>query len=281
MKENAAERTGRSGGETQKVRLVGAGPGAADLITVRGARALAEAEVVLYDDLANPELLELCAEGAEKVYVGKRAGAHSVAQGEINALLVRKALAGKRVVRLKGGDPMIFGRTAEEIEALATAGVPFEIVPGVTAASAAGAAAGIPLTQRGVTSAMVVVAGHACADRNGAKVDWRALAAMRATLCIYMGTRRWVDIAKELLAGGLAETTPVAVVAGATLDSQSLRVGTLAEGERLLADLQGRAAMIVVGEVVRWSELAAAAGDRLQAGSYMGPDAAVPMGCEI
>lgn len=253
------------------VRLVGAGPGAADLITVRGANALRDAEVVLYDDLANPELLALCSTEAEKVYVGKRAGMHSLPQGEINALLVAKAAEGKRVVRLKGGDPMVFGRTAEEIEALATAGFEFEIVPGVTAAAAAGAMAGVPLTQRGVSSATVFVAGHACADRNGTPTDWRGLARLKATLCIYMGTRRFSEIARELLAGGLAETTPVAVVAGATLSSQSLRFGTLAEGDALVGNLQGRPAMIIVGEVVRWSELAAAA---------QGANARM-MGCEI
>ena len=255
--------------ERRPVLLVGAGPGAADLITLRGARALREAEVVLYDDLANPELLELCGPEAERIYVGKRAGSHSVKQGEINALLIEKARTGKRVVRLKGGDPMFFGRTAEEIEALATAGFAFEIVPGVTAATAAGAAAGIPLTQRGVTSTAVFVAGHACADRNGTPVDWRALAALRATLCIYMGTRHFAEIARELAAGGLPESTPVAVVAGATLTEQSLRVGTLAEGDALLGNLDGRPALIVVGEVVRWSELAAAAAQ------------SVPLGCEI
>lgn len=269
MVENAA----RGGIEKRPVvRLVGAGPGAADLITLRGARALQEADVILYDDLANPELLELCGAGAEKIYVGKRAGAHSLPQGEINTLLVAKAREGKRVVRLKGGDPMVFGRTAEEIEALATAGFEFEIVPGVTAAAAAGAAAGIPLTQRGVTSATVFVAGHACADRNGAPTNWRALAALRATLCIYMGTRRFSEIACELRGGGLPETTPVAVVAGATLTSQSLRFGTLAEADALLGNLQGRPAMIIVGEVVRWSELAAAAQQGASAGM---------MGCEI
>lgn len=252
-----------------RVLLVGAGPGAADLITVRGAKALREAEIVLYDDLANAELLALCDPAAEKIYVGKRAGAHSVSQGELNTLLIEKARTGKCVVRLKGGDPLLFGRTAEEIEALATAGFEFEIVPGVTAASAAGAVAGIPLTQRGVTSATVFVAGHACADRNGAPLDWRALAALRATLCIYMGTRRFSEIARELLAGGLPETTPVAVVAGATLTTQSLRVGTLADGDNLTGNLQGRPALIVVGEVVRWSELSAAAAQNL------------PMGCDI
>lgn len=258
-----------SASKNNPVLLVGAGPGAADLITLRGARALQQAEVVLYDDLANAELLDLCGPDAEKIYVGKRAGSHSVKQGELNALLVEKARTGKRVVRLKGGDPMFFGRTAEEIEALATAGFAFEIVPGVTAATAAGAAAGIPLTQRGVTSTAIFVAGHACADRNSTPVDWKALAALRATLCIYMGTRRFSEIARELLGGGLPETTPVAVVAGATLSDQSLRVGTLADGDGLLTNLNGQPAMIVVGEVVRWSELAAAAAQ------------AVPMGCEI
>ncbi|HVU22877.1 MAG TPA: uroporphyrinogen-III C-methyltransferase [Opitutus sp.] len=249
---------GEGANKPKPVLLVGAGPGAADLITVRGAKALGDAEVVLYDDLANAELLGLCPAGAEKIYVGKRAGAHSVSQDEINRLLVEKARSGRRVVRLKGGDPMFFGRTAEEIEALATAGFGFEIVPGVTAGSAAGAAAGIPLTQRGVTSATVFVAGHACADRNGAPTDWKALAALRATLCVYMGTKRFGIIARELIAGGLPETTPVAVVAGATLTNQSLRVGTLADGEALVGNLQGRPAMIVIGEVVKWSELAGA-----------------------
>ena len=262
------------------VRLVGAGPGAADLITVRGAKALREAEVVLYDDLANPELLELCGGECEKVYVGKRAGAHSVNQGEICTLLVAKAQTGRRVVRLKGGDPMFFGRTAEEIEALATAGIDFEIVPGVTAASAAGASTGIPLTQRGVTSMTVFVAGHACADRNGTPVDWRALAGLKATLCIYMGTRRFSGIARELVDGGLSDATPVAVVAGATLSSQSLRFGTLASADELLADLQGRPAMIIVGEVVRWSELASAALDRTHEMRAAETNAGM-MGCEI
>lgn len=261
------------------VRLVGAGPGAADLITLRGARALEEAEVVLYDDLANSDLLGICADSAEKIYVGKRAGMHSASQAEISRLLIEKARTGKRVVRLKGGDPMFFGRTAEELEALATAGFEFEIVPGVTSAAAAGAAAGIPLTQRGVSSMTVFVAGQPCADRSGARVDWRALAGLRATLCIYMGARRFSEIARELRAGGLPETTPVALVAGATLTSQSVRIGSLAKGDELTADLQGRPAMIIVGEVVRWSELATAA---TAVGSAVADGANVaPMGCEI
>jgi uroporphyrin-III C-methyltransferase len=228
------------------------------LITVRGARALAEAEIILYDELANSELLELCPRDCEKLYVGKRAGAHSASQEKICALLVEKARTGRRVVRLKGGDPMVFGRAGEELQALTDAGLEFEIIPGVTAAAAAGAVSGIPLTQRGITSTMVFVTGHDCADR-ATPVNWRALAELRATLCIYMGTRRFGTIADALIAGGLPQETSVAVVAGATLSSQDVRIGTLADRDALTNDPERRPALIIVGEVVRWSELATAA----------------------
>ncbi|MEO6004441.1 MAG: uroporphyrinogen-III C-methyltransferase [Opitutus sp.] len=241
-----------------RVRLVGAGPGAPDLITVRGARALAEADVVLYDDLGCAELLDLCNDRCERVYVGKRVGRHSASQDAICALLVEKALSGRRVVRLKGGDPMVFGRAGEELKALADAGLEFEIVPGVTAAAAAGAVSGIPLTQRGVTSTMVFVTGHDCADR-ATPVNWRALAELRATLCIYMGTRRFKTIADALIGGGLPASTSVAVIAGATLVSEHVRIGTLEDADTLASDAEQRPALIIVGEVVRWSELALAA----------------------
>lgn len=239
--------------------LVGAGPGAADLITVRGARALKSAEVVLYDDLANEELLELCPADAEKIYVGKRLGSHSATQERICSLLIEKATERQVVVRLKGGDPMVFGRVGEELSALTEAGIEWEIVPGVTAASAAGAMAGIPLTQRGVTSTMVFVTGHPCGGQTTTPVDWRALAALRATLCIYMGTKRFSEIAEELIAGGLPETTSVAVIGDATLNSQNVRIGTLADGGELTADPERKPALILVGEVVRWSEMMRAA----------------------
>jgi uroporphyrin-III C-methyltransferase len=240
------------------VRLVGAGPGAPDLITVRGARALAKAQVVLYDDLASAELLDLCPVAAERVYVGKRAGKHSASQETICELLVAKGRTGQRVVRLKGGDPMIFGRAGEEITALVEAGLDFEIVPGVTAAAAAGAAGAIPLTQRGITSTMVFVTGHDCADR-ATPVNWRTLASLNATLCIYMGTRRFGIIADELIAGGLPAETSVALISGATLTSQHVRIGTLADRDQLTSDPKLTPALIIVGEVVRWSELAVAA----------------------
>jgi uroporphyrin-III C-methyltransferase len=220
---------------------------------------LQAAEVVLYDDLANEELLELCPVEAEKIYVGKRLGSHSATQERICALLIEKAGEGRQVVRLKGGDPMVFGRVGEELSALTEAGIDWEIVPGVTAASAAGAMAGIPLTQRGVTSTMVFVTGHPCGGQSSTPVDWRALAALKATLCIYMGTKRFSEIAGELIAGGLPETTSVAVIGDATLSSQSVRIGTLADGGELTAEPERKPALILVGEVVRWSEMVRAA----------------------
>jgi uroporphyrin-III C-methyltransferase len=214
---------------------------------------------VLYDDLANEELLELCPAGAEKIYVGKRLGSHSATQERICSLLIEKARERGVVVRLKGGDPMVFGRVGEELSALTEAGIEWEIVPGVTAASAAGAMAGIPLTQRGGPATMVYVTGHPCGGQTSTPVDWRALAALRATLCIYMGTKRFSEIAEELIAGGLPETTSVAVIGDATLSSQNVRIGTLAEGGELTVDPGRKPALILVGEVVRWSEMMRAA----------------------
>ena len=243
-----------------RVTLVGAGPGAVDLITVRGQRALADADVIVYDDLANAELLTFCRADAVKIHVGKRAGCHSTAQAEIGAILVREARKDRHVVRLKGGDPLVFGRGGEEGLVLAEAGIPFEIIPGVTAAVAAGAVAGIPLTHRGYASAVVFVTGHECGGKSGdVAVDWAALARTRATLCIYMGVRRLGGIAAELRAGGLADTTPVAVIANATLPQQTVQVGDLNSAEALAAAVQGQPALIIVGEVVRLAEILAQA----------------------
>ena len=243
-----------------RVTLVGAGPGAVDLITVRGQRVLADADVVVYDDLANAALLTVCRPGIAKIHVGKRAGCHNTRQAEIGAILVREALKNQHVVRLKGGDPLVFGRGGEEGEVLAAAGIPFEIVPGVTAAVAAGAVAGIPLTHRGHASAVVFVTGHECGGKAGdAAVDWAALARTRATLCIYMGVRRLGGIAAELRAGGLADNTPVAVIANATLPNQTVQIGDLESAEPLAATVQGQPALIIVGEVVRLAEILAQA----------------------
>jgi uroporphyrin-III C-methyltransferase len=237
------------------VFLIGAGPGAADLITLRGLKALESAEAVVYDELANEDLLGHCPAGCERHAVGKRAGRHNVAQPEINALLVSLAQAGKRVVRLKGGDPLVFGRDGEEIEALRAAGLPYEIVPGVTAATAAAAAAGLPLTHRDYSSAVVFVTGHQCAANTGG-LDWRALANLKATLCFYMGVRRLPEIVHHLVEYGMAGTTPLALISQATLPAQKIVVTTLAEAAAIPSEQIAQPALVVIGEVVRASDFA-------------------------
>jgi uroporphyrin-III C-methyltransferase len=238
------------------VWLVGAGPGAADLITVRGLRILEQAGAVVCDDLVNRDLLQHCPAGCEHHFAGKRAGCHSASQGQINALLVDLASAGKKVVRLKGGDPLIFGRAGEEMQALREAGIPYEIVPGVTAATASSAAAGLPLTHRDFSSAVVFVTGHQYAANTNA-LDWGALAQLRATLCFYMGVRRLPEIARNLLDHGMADDMPIAVVSEASRPTQKILIGTLRDAEKLSAGLVGQPALVVVGEVVRLSTFAA------------------------
>jgi uroporphyrin-III C-methyltransferase len=237
------------------VWLVGAGPGAADLITVRGLKLLQEAEAVVYDELANRDLLDNCRPTCELHSVGKRAGSHSASQGDINALLVSLGKAGKKVVRLKGGDPMIFGRAGEEIEALRAAGLSFAIVPGVTAATASSAVAELPLTHRDYSSAVIFITGHQCAANTSA-LDWGALAKLRATLCFYMGVRRLPEIARNLLGHGMSVDMPLALISEATLPTQQVHIGTLKDAERLAVGLAGQPALVVIGDVVRLSSFA-------------------------
>ncbi|HEX7632428.1 MAG TPA: uroporphyrinogen-III C-methyltransferase [Lacunisphaera sp.] len=237
------------------VWLVGAGPGASDLITLRGLRLLQSAEAVVYDDLASRELLQHCPPGCEQHAVGKRAGHHSATQAEINALLVSLGGAGRKVVRLKGGDPMIFGRAGEEIEALRAAGIPFEIVPGVTAATAAAASLGLPLTHRDCSSAVVFVTGHQCAANTGG-LDWDALARLRATLCFYMGVRRLPEIVHSLAHHGMPADTPLALISEATQPTQKITLTTLAEAAAIPPEKIAQPALVVVGEVVRFSDFA-------------------------
>ena len=238
------------------VWLVGAGPGAADLITLRGLRLLQAAEAVVCDELVNKELLQQCPPACEIHFVGKRAGSHRATQPEINARLVKLARSGKKVVRLKGGDPLIFGRAGEEMQVLRAAGIPFEIVPGVTAATAAGAVAGLPLTHRDHSSAVVFVTGHQCAA-NTAALDWGSLARLRATLCFYMGVRRLPEIARNLLAHGMSADMPLALVSEASLPTQKINVGTLNDADKFSTELAGQPALVVIGEVVRLSSFAA------------------------
>jgi uroporphyrin-III C-methyltransferase len=200
------------------VALVGAGPGDPELLTLRALRLLRAADVVLHDDLVPPEILALASPRARVRSVGKRHGATTMNQDAINDLMIAYARQGLAVVRLKGGDPLIFGRAAEEIEALRAAGIDVEIVPGVTAAAAAAAAAGVPLTDRRHGSALVLLAGHQCAT--GAAPDWRALVRLHATIAVYMPGGRYAELAYQLTSAGLDPATPCAVISRATLPGQ-------------------------------------------------------------
>jgi len=210
------------------VWLVGAGPGDPGLLTLRGAEVLATAEVVVHDRLASAALLDLAPADAERVSVGKAPGCVEMDQDGINALLVERGRAGKRVVRLKGGDPFVFGRGGEEAEALAAAGVPFEVVPGVTSAIAAPAYAGIPVTHRGLSTHVTIVTGHEDPTKARSDVDWEALAHGGGTLVILMGAARVGDIAARLIAGGRSADTPVAAVRNGTRPDQTSVRATLA-----------------------------------------------------
>lgn len=233
------------------VWLVGAGPGAIDLITVRGFRLLQGAEVVVYDDLINRDLLQHCPAGCELHAVGKRCGQHSAAQEHIIELLLTHARAGRRVVRLKGGDPFIFGRGGEELTAMLRAGIPCEVVPGITAAAAAGAVAGVPLTHREFSSAVVFLTGHENPAKPGSAIDWAAYARLPATLCIYMGARRLAGIAEQLIAGGMMIDTPVAVVSRASWPDQRVEFLTLTGILGSNHDEIASPALVIIGEVAR------------------------------
>ena len=235
-----------------KVYLVGAGPGHPGLITVRGKELLGKAEVVVYDYLASPKLLKYVPEGAELIYAGKKGGVkHTHTQEEINQMLVDWAEAGKTVVRLKGGDPFIFGRGGEEVEVLAKSGVDFEVVPGVTSATAAATYAGIPITHRDYTASVAFLTGHEDPTKPGSKIDWAKLATGAGTLVVYMGIKNLPIIVKNLIDNGRDSKTPVAVVRWASTPEQRSVVGTL----DTIADIVREAdikppALIIVGEVV-------------------------------
>jgi len=234
------------------VSLVGGGPGDPGLVTVRGRRALAEADVVVVDKLAPRALLDDLDLDVEVVDAGKAPHAHNMTQDEINVLLVDRALAGRRVVRLKGGDPYVFGRGGEEALACVAAGVPFEVVPGVTSAVAVPALAGIPVTHRGVTQDFAVVSAHLDPSAPGATVDWEALAAGPGTLVLLMAVTHLEPVAAELVKRGRAPDTPVAVISDGTTPRQRVLVSTLAEVARDAAAGGVRPpAVVVVGDVVR------------------------------
>ncbi|MBI2886311.1 MAG: uroporphyrinogen-III C-methyltransferase [Chloroflexi bacterium] len=238
-----------------KVYLVGAGPGDPGLITVKGLERLRQAEVVVYDRLLNPQLLRQIPAAAELIYVGKRVGAHTITQDEINGLLVERAKAGKTVVRLKGGDPFVFGRGGEEILLLVEAGIPFEVVPGVTSAVAVPAYAGIPVTHRGYASSFAVITGHEDPTKPDSSIRWEHLATATDTQVFLMGMENLPLIVEQLIAHGRPASTPIALVRWGTWPQQETVEGTLADIlQRLEGQPFGPPAVIVVGEVVRLRE---------------------------
>lgn len=247
------------------VYLVGAGPGDPELITLRGLRCLRSAQVLVYDRLVAPELVAEAPPEAERIYVGKAAGAHTLPQAAINDLLIDRAQRGLTVCRLKGGDPYVFGRGGEEAAVLAAAGVPFEVVPGVTAGLAAGAGAGIPVTQRGLAPAVTLVTGHACGE---GEPDWPWLAAAPGTVVFYMGVSRLAALAERLIAAGRAPSTPAAVVERASTPAERTVAGTLADIAALATAAGiGSPAVLLVGPTVGLRPLLAppaAAADRPQ-----------------
>jgi uroporphyrinogen III methyltransferase/synthase len=234
-----------------KAYLIGAGPGDPGLITLRGRHRLAEADLVLYDYLVNPRLLDFAREGAERVCLGRHGHGRIVSQQEINEQIIAAAREGKIVARLKGGDPAIFARTAEEVAALESAGVPYEIVPGVTAAQAASSYAGIPLTNRDAASCVAFVTGQQCRDKDGAALDMAGLARFPGTLVFYMGVTSAPEWATALVAHGKPGETPVAIVRHASLPHQQTMLTTLEQAPEVLAPGKMRPpAIIIVGEAV-------------------------------
>lgn len=238
-----------------KVILIGAGPGDPGLLTVRGREYIQQADTLVYDHLVNEKILNLAPTTARQIYVGKVSGHHTVSQDAIQEILVREAKAGHAVVRLKGGDPFIFGRGAEECEYLRAHGIEFEIVPGVSAVSAVPAYAGIPITSREASSVFVAVTGHEHNGKSSTNIDWETLAKIEGTLIVFMGIYRIRSIADELIRYGKSPQTPSAVIRWGTCAHQETITGTL----ETIADQVKQTGMrppglIVIGEVVRLRE---------------------------
>lgn len=239
-----------------KVYLVGAGPGDPDLLTLKALRLLQTAEAVLHDDLVAPEILRLIPPTAQLHNVGKRCGKKKILQGEINCLMVALAASGLRVVRLKGGDPMIFGRVGEEIEALRANNIPFEIVPGVTSAMGAAAAVQIPLTHRRASSALVFITAHQSSEKRNVEkdaLDWSKFVGSGATLVIYMPGQNYVDIAKRLRSAGFTADIPCAVISRATTKYQRTHYTTVVDLHR--TPQLAAPTLLIVGEVVGLADL--------------------------
>lgn len=243
-------------GNYGKVYLVGSGPGDPELLTLKARRLIDSAEVIVYDQLPGKSILDSMPASAEKIDVGKYAGNHTMTQAEINEVLVQKAKEGKTVVRLKGGDPYVFGRGGEEAEVLVAEGIEFEVVPGITSAIAVPAYAGIPVTHRESTSMVTFITGHEDPTKPESGLDWEVLAKFGGTIVILMGVKMLGRNAEELIKHGKAPDTPVAVIERGTRADQRVTVGTLANIASLAEERKVKApAITVVGDVVRLHEI--------------------------
>jgi len=237
------------------VYLVGAGPGNPDLLTVKALRLLQTVDVVVYDRLVGAEILEQIPAGVKQVYVGKQTGHHVLPQDEINCQLVNLVRSGRSVVRLKGGDPFVFGRGSEEAEYLARHGIPFEVVPGITAASACSAYAGIPLTHRGLSRSVEFITGH-CRNDEPLLLDWQSLARPDKTLVIYMGLANVVEIQQGLLGAGMAAEMPVAIIENGATKKQRRHITKLMDLEQSVQDKEFKApVMFIIGKVVEFAAI--------------------------
>lgn len=237
------------------IYLVGAGPGDPELLTVKARRLLSEAEVIVHDYLVPDEILALARPDAERIFVGKKGGGFCCPQSTIEETLIQLGRSGKTVVRLKGGDPFVFGRGGEEAEALVAAGIAFEIVPGVTSALAAGAYAGIPLTHRALSSAVVFLTGHEDPNKPGATLRWEDYGRLDATLCVYMGMKNLETIARRLQDGGMRPDTPAAVIQSATTGAHRQLLATIGDiAGRAEREGFGAPAIVIIGAVAALSE---------------------------
>ena len=256
--------------KTGRCYLVGAGPGDLGLVTLRAKQLIERAEVVIYDYLCNPEMLQWAPEGAEIIYAGKKADAHTLTQDQINALLVEKTRAGHQVVRLKGGDPIRFGRGGEEAQALVAASLAFEVVPGITSAIAVPAYAGIPVTHRGITSHVTFFTGHEDPEKTESSIDFEALARLGGTQVMLMGVERIETIVRQMMEHGVRSDLPVALIRWGTTSRQEIIRGTLGNiAQRVLEENFAPPAVAVFGEVVslgaelRWQQARPLAGKRI------------------
>ncbi|ADV33569.1 siroheme synthase [Candidatus Blochmanniella vafra str. BVAF] len=231
------------------VALVGAGPGDKELLTIRGLQLMQQADIILYDNLVNPDILDLARRDADKIYVGKSANKHSISQDRLNNFMIQLAQKGNDIVRLKGGDSFIFGRGGEELLAISKAGIEFQVVPGITAAIGVAAYSGIPLTHRKYAHSVVFITGHEQCNNDYYQINWKSLSDKYQTIVIYMGKLNILNISKNLICNGRHINTPVAIISRGTYKDQKILIGTLIELEKLVLTAK-QPVLLIVGEVV-------------------------------